>query len=180
MALVSLEAAKQWLSITNSIDDVLLQRLLDAASSAIENYLKRSVLLATYSETFDGQGGRTCVMKQFPVSLVRGVWVDGNQIPQAITFGDSGFRFTEDVVLLTGYSFSRGLQNVSIVYDAGYAVVPDSIQQAVIELVGLRYKERDRIGFVSKSIAGETVTFVQKDLTPAITFYLNAFRRVTL
>lgn len=44
-----------------------------------------------------------------------------------------------------------------------YSFVPADIQQAVIEIVGERYRYMDRIGYISKSLGGqETVTFSQK------------------
>ena len=51
-----------------------------------------------------------------------------------------------------------------VTYTAGYAATPPEIAQACIELVCLRYKERDRIGQVSKNLAGEVVAFSQKDM----------------
>ena len=68
-------------------------------------------------------------------------------------------------------------QNVAVTYTAGFAATPPEIEQACIELVALRYKERDRIGHVSKGIAGETVTFQQKDMPPDVQTLLDQYRR---
>ena len=60
---------------------------------------------------------------------------------------------------MRGYVFTRRAQNVVVTYTAGYDTVPPDIAQACIELVCQRYRERTRIGEVSKALGGgETVT----------------------
>jgi hypothetical protein len=59
-----------------------------------------------------------------------------------------------------------------------YGLTPRDVEQACIELVLLRLNERGRIGEVSKTQAGEVVSFVQKDLTPSIVTALAPYRRV--
>jgi hypothetical protein len=75
------------------------------------------------------------------------------------------------------YVFSRGFQNVVVGYTAGYAATPPEIEQACIELVALRYKERDRIGQASKNLAGEVVSFAQKDMPADVQTMLAQYRR---
>jgi hypothetical protein len=68
--------------------------------------------------------------------------------------------------------------------DAGAAVAvsysdtPRDLEQACIELVLLRINERARIGEVGKTLAGEVVSFVQKDMTASIATALQPYRRV--
>ena len=62
-------------------------------------------------------------------------------------------------------------------YTAGYAATPPEIAQACIELVCLRYKERDRIGQVSKNLAGEIVAFTQKDMPADVQTLIDQYRR---
>lgn len=59
------------------------------------------------------------------------------------------------------YGFSQ--DDLNKVASVTYSYTPADIQQAVIEIVGERYRYMDRIGYVSKSLGGqETVTFSQK------------------
>ena len=63
--------------------------------------------------------------------------------------------------------------------DIAYAYVPADIEQAVIELVGERYKIKDRIGIVSKTLGGqETVVFSQKDMNDYARQILQPYMRV--
>jgi len=73
----------------------------------------------------------------------------------------------------------RGAQNIVIAYTAGYSTTPPEVAQACIELVALRYRERTRIGEVSRSLGGaETVAYGQKDMSDAIKTLLQQYRLV--
>ena len=76
------------------------------------------------------------------------------------------------------YMFTKGRMNVTLRYTAGYAVIPMDIQQVCMELVGKKYRERDRIGQTSKTLAGEIVSFVPTDLTPEIKSRLRQYQAV--
>jgi hypothetical protein len=116
------------------------------------------------------------------------VWslsIDGLTIPPApapggITGGfGAGYVFSPTELALRGYVFTRRAQNVSVTYTAGYASVSPDIAQACIELVCQRYRERARIGEVSKAlISGETVTYSQKDMSDDVMTLLSQYRAV--
>lgn len=59
-----------------------------------------------------------------------------------------------------------------------YSYTPAEIEQACIELALLRINERARIGEASKSLAGEVVSYVQKDMTASVVTALAPYRRV--
>jgi hypothetical protein len=81
------------------------------------------------------------------------------------------------------YNVAGGVYTFSAA-DAGravalsYSYLPLEIEQACIELVALRYQERQRIGQVSKSLAGEVVAFTQKDMQDDVAAALAPYRRV--
>jgi len=76
------------------------------------------------------------------------------------------------------YTFNAGDASASV--NISYSYTPADIEQAVIELVGERYKLKDRIGYVSKSLGGqESTTFSQKDMNAFITSLLSPFTRTS-
>jgi hypothetical protein len=116
----------------------------------------------------------------FPVSAVLSLTIDGQAIPRAISNCAAGYSFSQTQLSVRHYLFGCGIQNVVITYTAGYPSTPPEIVQACIELVALRYRERTRIGEVSKSLGGaETVTYSQKDLSDGIKTLLQQYRLVT-
>jgi hypothetical protein len=177
--LTTLANVKGWFSppLTSTSDDTLLTRLVTAASQFIQTRLNRAIAAQSYVETRDGDGGAKLVLANAPVTAVASVAVDGIPIPVAADSMTPGYVFGDTVLYLQGYVFCRGFQNVTVSYSAGYAATPPEIEQACIELVALRYKERDRIGQVSKNLAGEVVAFTQKDMPADVQTLLSQYRR---
>jgi len=169
---------RSWLNITGTADDALLTRLVAAASVYVQTYISRQLLTAAYTETLDGNGGDRQILRQYPLTAVSAVTISGQVIPVSTAWNISGFQFDDIGVTLLGYTFSRARRNVTITYTAGYTAPPLDVEQAVLDMCSLRYRERDRIGYVSKSLAGETVTFMVKDMSDSVRTILNNYRRV--
>lgn len=66
------------------------------------------------------------------------------------------------------YQFTKGLPEV-----------PEDIRFACLELAALRYKEKSRLGEISKTIAQQTVSYSQKDLSEYGRSVVNQYKRVT-
>src|SRR5262249_21393610 len=158
---------KGWFAppLTTTADDALLTRLVTAASQFILTWLDRTLVQQSYTETRGGTSGTSLAFGNMPVSAGSARSVDRNPIPGAPDAVSPGYAFSATRLYLRGYAFNRGVRNVAVSYTAGYAATPPEVEQACIALVALRYKERDRIGHVSKSLAGETVSFSQKDMS---------------
>jgi hypothetical protein len=181
--LTTLADVRAWLQTGQSAfpttDDALLARLVTAASQYIQTWLCRQIALEDWVEVRDGTGGHRLQFASFPVSAVLSVTIDDQAIPQAASSTADGYSFSKTQLSVRGYRFNRGSQNVAITYTAGYSTTPPEIAQACIELVALRYRERTRIGEVSKSMGGaETVSYSQKDLSDGIKTLLQQYRLV--
>lgn len=175
--LTTLANVKQWLGLAATTDDALLSRMITAYSSQIQTWLNRVILKQAYTEVRDGTGRNVLVFADYPVSAVASVAVDGNAIP-AGDFVVPGYRFDATRLFLNGYTFCRGLGNVQINYTAGYDTVPPELEEAVIQVIALRYREKDRIGLQSKTLAAETVSFFVKDYPDTVRTTLNNYRKV--
>jgi hypothetical protein len=183
--LATLADVKSWLhtgqSAFPSTDDGLLTRLITAASRFIQSWLNRQLASGDWQEVRDGTGGQRLAFANFPVSAVLALSIDGLEIPPASSDGGygAGFVFTPTELALRGYVFTRRAQNVIVTYTAGFTTIPPDIAQACIELVCLRYRERTRIGEVSRSLSGsETVTFSQQDMSDDVKLLLLQYRAV--
>lgn len=160
-------------------DDALIARLITAASQFIQSWLQRRIAQSDWIEVRDGNGGQRMAFANFPVSAVLSLSIDGRAIPPAPPDGGfgAGYVFSPTELALRGYVFTRRAQNVIVAYTAGYPSVPSDIAQACIELVCQRYRERSRIGEVSKALmSGETVTFSQKDMSDDVKTLLAQYR----
>jgi hypothetical protein len=181
--LTALSDVKAWLQTGQDAfpdtDDVLLGRLITAASQFIQSWLNRQIALGDWQETRDGTGGQRLAFANIPVVAVLSLSIDGLEIPPSPSTGGfgAGYVFSPTELALRGYVFTRRAQNVIVTYTAGYAVTPPDIAQACIELVSQRYSERSRIGEVSRALSGsETVTYSQQDMSDDVKLLLAQYR----
>jgi hypothetical protein len=183
--LTTLSDVKAWLQTGANpfpaTDDLLLARLVTAASEFIQTWLGRQIASADWLEVRDGTGGQLLAFANIPVTAILSLTIDGLSIPPAPPDGSfgAGYSFTPTELALRGYVFTRRPQNTIVTYTAGYAATPPDIAQACIELVAQHYRERTRIGEVSKALGGgETVTYSQKDMSDPVKTLLSQYRLV--
>jgi hypothetical protein len=178
----------------------LIQRLITSASTAIQGWLgydvqSGSMLAATaYSEKLDavtdGMGWRdqyiyAITVSWPPILSVSSVMLDSVVVPSG---GDPvktpGYFIDSNAakarqIFVNGYRpWVRGIRNVSVSYVGGYAAIPYEVEQACLETIGLRYREIERIGVRSKSLAGETVSYIVNELSPSAMAQLQPYRRI--
>jgi hypothetical protein len=73
------------------------------------------------------------------------------------------------------YTFNVAQQGASVLIS--YSSVPPDLEQAVIELVGERFRQLGRIGLNSQSLAqGETVNYLVKDMSDNIRTTLERYK----
>lgn len=184
--LTTLGEVKVWLQTGQAAfpdtDDALLARLITSASQFIQKWLNRNIVSADWYEVRDGTGGQRLTFGNFPVTAVLSLSIDGLAIPPAPYDGGfgAGYVFSPTELALRGYIFTPRPQNVAITYTAGYPVIPADIAQTCVDLVCLRYRERTRIGEVSRATGGsETVTYSQRDMSEHVKLLLSQYRLAT-
>ena len=130
--LTTLDNVKAWLGSETTTDDLLLNRLIQQVSRFILSYLQRpSLFLQTYRDVYDGSGSSRIMLRQWPVLSVSSLTVGAQSISAAASFGQPGYAVSPwdgmppgppQSLDLNGYVFCRGIGNVAVEYDAGYAV----------------------------------------------------------
>ncbi len=183
--LCTLAELKGWLPNQGNNDDATLQNLITNGSLQVLQYLNRPHILAsvlgTINEVQDGNDSDRLLPRNFPVISVSSVSVDGNPIPQAGAPWLSGFLWDGRRILLRGFTFSRGVQNVQISYAAGYLMVPLDLKQAALEAFALAYRQRTHIGERSNSMSGQvTLAFDMSDVPPRAMNVFSQYRRLAL
>lgn len=155
-----------------NLDDNLLQRIISSASEWIRKETSTEFTAGNVTEVRSGMGGRVMFVKRPPINSVTSVHVDGGAIPaKSINVADflnsSGYSFRANgtYISLSGNVFARGVDNVQLIYNGGYGEIPFDLEQACIEMVGWTYRELDRLGMISKALAGETISFSTASLS---------------
>lgn len=181
--LTTLSRLKTYLPVGSDSDE-LLSYLISAASQAIQRYTNRDLLQATYSnEMRDGNGSTRMLLRQFPAQALTLVQIDDVTIPQRTTATGSGWTFDGyRIVGLSGYTFTKGIQNVLFSYTAGWPIasMPGDIEQACVELVGLMFRNRKHLDLDSITMSAgsghEMVSYLKTAFTPTMKAMLDQFR----
>ncbi len=177
--LTTIANVEQWLDLTaGCADEALLTRLITAASGFIRRWCDRDFVSQSYTDSLDGKGGGRMPLPQQPITAVSALVIDGVTVPPGDPVSTPGYYFTPTMLCLNGYRFARGFGNVTVSYTAGYAVIPPEVEQACIELVAFRYREISRIGMASKAMAGETTSYVVRDMPPSVATLLAQLKKV--
>lgn len=182
--LCALADLKAWLNVQTNSEDALLQNLITRGSAQMLRWMNRDHIVATtYTENRDGNDALFILPRNFPLISVSSVTVNGVAIPGAADQVSAGFVIDGRKIMLRGgssafyslgpyssqyqYRFTRGFQNVQIVYQAGYANVPADLQQAAIEGFAYVYRRRTHIGEDANSASGQLTMSFSKEMLPA-------------
>jgi hypothetical protein len=176
---------KSWLPNQGNNDDVTLQDLITNASLQVLQYIDRphilSSVLGPLMENYDGNGSDRLLPRNFPITAVSSVSIDGVSIQAATTPTTAGYLWDGRRILLRGFRFCRGVQNIQLSYSAGYPSVPLDLKQAAIEAFALTYRQRVRIGEKSNSMSGQVnVSFDMGDVPPRSMAIFSQYRRLAL
>lgn len=182
--LTILNDAKNWLGIplTDTANDALLANIITSASAFLINWFNRQILTATYTEKYNGNGKQFLQVRNWPITAISSLSSNGIAIVPSPDGILDGYIFDDTlatVYLLGPLYFNKGIRNIFITYTAGYATVPVDIAQACNELVGAKFKRRQRIGITSQQIGGQqTVSYSPNDLSPDTKAMLQNYRNV--
>ncbi|MBR8248689.1 phage head-tail connector protein [Burkholderia cenocepacia] len=192
--LTTLANAKQWVLVNTAVtgDDAMLTRLITAASQFVQTYLNRTIASTAYNERYTGSGSNTLALPNYPITAVSSVAIRGVPIAASPDGVQVGYTFDDRFLYLIGNvgfsAFPNGSdgqfpkwppRGVQVSYTAGFASTPLDIEQAVLELIGLKYAgDRTHFGQVSKTVNGEVVSFSMADMPASVRTLLNNYRKV--
>jgi uncharacterized phiE125 gp8 family phage protein len=147
--------AKQWAVVEHEMDDQIFDNLITGARIQVENWLERSLITQTWTLYMDGFNTWEYELQRPPVQSVTSInYIDTNGdqqlIDPSIYVVDNS---TEPTRIRPQYNMVWPVWRTQIpnpiwtVFVAGYgnsaASVPLGIQQAILELVTFRYRNRE-------------------------------------
>jgi hypothetical protein len=189
---------KSWLEIAQEItsDDDLISGCITAASAywlrrtgrgpASDEIPDLSPLVepVTYDETYDGSGSARQFLRNNPIVSVTTLEVNGRTLPASTKFTERGYVIDGNgkSLVLRGELFSEGMQNVHVVYKAGFNGVPADIRLAATQMVAVNYKRRQWIDQKSQAMAAGagTVTYRDWELPPEVERVIQNYSRTAV
>lgn len=160
----TLADVKAWLGIESTETDKMLERLIRTVTQGILAYLNRDTFL--YSERLyssSGVGGPTIVLPAWPVHSVTSLQINSANVPAATTPNGAGYTLEPietmppgnmQELVLNGFGFAPGHQNIRVTYMAGYAILKEEHTPAALVVVNAPYGEWARDEGVFDSVGG--------------------------
>lgn len=177
--LTSIARVKDFLKLTSTADDGLLQALVTRYSLWVKKRIGRDVTLTAYDIRVNGWGGNVFPFPQYPAVTVDLLTIAPLSLASPTPLvATTDYIFDTQALYLVRGVFDKGIGNVRLQYTAGYIVVPEDIDQATAELVAFGYRERDRLGANSKGVGPETISFITDPATKRVLQALDDWRNV--
>lgn len=140
--------AKAQCRIDGTDEDTLIDGLIAAATDHVELYTGRAIIAQTWELLLDGFSDEILLSKG-PVSSVTSVkyndMAGDEQTVSAANYIFDGVSEPQRIVKKSGYSWpivDDEVNNVTIRFVCGYAVVPPSIKHAILLLIGQWFDSR--------------------------------------
>lgn len=168
--IITLQELKDYLEITSTDKDTLLQKLVDASSDFVKDYTGYEWVETEYRETIDGPGSNSVVLSQRPVQDLTSVKIDSTELTS-----DKYVVYENEAIVTRKYeNFPQDLQNVEVQYTAGYTSVPEDIKQLCSDLVQVKMNSKEYEGLDAYSIGDEDIKFSKSGIPSNITSKLEA------
>lgn len=182
MALTTKQDVKDFLVITDTGKDTIIEALILVVQSFIEEYCHRIFEKLAVTEYYHGGVDRICV-KRPPIasSPAPVIYEDYSREYEADDIVDSDDYYIDydTGIIYFDYNLEKGPGSIKITYTGGYTTIPQAIKQACVELVARKVKlgATGDIGVVSKGTPGGiNVTFSMAEILPETKEALDLFR----
>lgn len=182
-ALVSFQEAATFLKISSEIETPTIEDFINRASIWTNEYTGRRLKSRSNIDIYDGDGSDILLLRDYPVTSITDLRIDdgtNNGSPPQTTSGDYTVNLQSGLIKLkNGVMFSKGFQNITITYTAGYATPTETIKEAVLLYVGHLYRRQyadQKFGVQSETIGDRTTTYGTDDIIPKAKALLNQYR----
>lgn len=189
-ALTTLAIAKEHLGIpvlTTTFDNVVT-RMINEATGKIETFCDRKLKQRTGIVEFqDGFANDRILLDQWPALKPTELWIDSSGEFTDVSLKLAADQYALDVsargegigVALTKRCFfPRGIKNIKVIYDGGFATIPDELEGACLWTVSFLYDMRNSnsVGVETKGKNQENTTY-REDLPKYVQDTLLAYKR---
>ncbi len=183
-ALTTLASVKEFLGITDSSKDALLESLIDSISDQIESMCggRRFAKETQTNELHDG-GEDKVFVESFPVDQSSNVlvverrsgtisnptWV-AYKVDEFVVYEKAGYiQFfgrtpgnhfhNNDATLLATPTLSAGHRNIRVTYDAGFTIIPFDLELLANQMVASAFNRSSSVGIKKESVEGASVEY---------------------
>lgn len=184
MALITAAEAREYLQgLSGTTEDTTLDDFILKAGASIAKYLGyqpagsgggATIETDTYTEFLEGPGGRKLQLPAYPIQSITTIEDDPQEVfdgsTELVPAGDFVTRDNRGIVLLkvnATHTWSKTQNEViKAVWVAGYAIIPEEIQEACGLLVAFRMRQRATFGAVRLTADGSVAEAKDRESMP--------------
>lgn len=172
LSTLALVKAEPGTGVVGTYSDTVIQEYIDDLSQHWLQECGVFSLSTTYNvtEVYDGTGTYKLKLRQEPINSVATVLFGVCVVPQSTTPVMPGWVIDGSGNFLAfrgGWRVPRGVQNVTVTYNAGNSGIPGDIQRYFTRHVALELKRKDSMNLKSQSLTGGgSNTFMNTDELP--------------
>lgn len=159
MALVKLQEVKDYLKISHTAEDSMLQLFMESAQKELEQKHRRELgYQPERVEYHNGPGDRLLFLKSFPVWSLAKVEAVGASDGKDQVLSPSQYQLDQEKGMLVG-NWLKGVRNYKVTYESGYwdgegtapkmkdgvtdvPKCPADLQQECLEIIAYMYENR--------------------------------------
>ena len=184
-AITSFEYVSNYLG-ASGIDDPakeVIEALINSVTKFVESYTKRRFKSQEYTEYISGDMTDTIIPYHYPITSVESLYDDDDRVFLEESLIDSSEYTIVDERYIRLYEnfFDKDVNNVKIVYTAGYAIIPQDLAQAAAEIVVIKYRAGrggGDLNIVSKTRGDISTTYKESDIPENALSVLNLYKRI--
>ena len=157
-----------------------IDNLINSVSSRFESHCDRNFVSRAYTEYLDGKGSSVIYPKQYPITDVESIHSDsGWKWLVKDLINSDNYRIVDEnsIVLKSGMTFSDAVQNIKLVYTAGYNEIPYDLEGACINEVLRMLMKFEEIGVIEKRSNDYLVKYVSAPFMEDTLLVLNRYKR---
>jgi hypothetical protein len=154
--LTTLPVALSWLSMTADDANSTVARLITAISAQIQQFVSYQFSSQDYNKFFNGRNTQSISLPDYPITAVTLVAIWGRSIPARVNRNPGFVHDSKRVMVDKPWCFEKGLQNIRVMYTAGYATIPPDVEQAALMWLKATYDALDIGANVRRYEAGGT------------------------
>jgi len=183
-ALITVDELKTYLKVEDTTKDAFYTEVINSVSAAIDSYLHRQIAKTDFTKIYDGDGSGKLDLGVRNIINITSIEIDGVLVDSSYyaVFTDIGI-----IKMLTGeYStrlrassmvFPYGIQNIKVIFSAGYDPVPDDVKHACKMLCSYFLNRRGKEDKTSVSdTANNTATSFIAKIPADIKMLLNRYK----
>lgn len=177
--LATLDAVKTLLQITHNEDDDFITSLIAASSTFAETYCNTKLMKRHLKEIYMGSNSNTLLVNAKPIFNVISLKVNQREIKAYNQTNHYGYTFHNQRIALINEKFMQS-DLIEVEFESGYDEndAPSDLSWAIAYNSAELYRNRDRLGISSESLAnGGTVSY-QSLMHPKVEHVLKNYKKV--